>query len=127
MISLANPVAACRMCGSTKLIEQIDLGNISLSGVFLKVNEEEPKAQLVLSKCASCHLVQLMHSYPNNVLYGDSYGYESNLNTSMARHLMMKARILEQKYLSTTEAVVVDKPEENKDADSGFGGMGGMF
>jgi len=26
-----------------------------------------------------------------------------------------------------TEAVVVDKPEENKDSDAGFGGMGGMF
>jgi len=26
-----------------------------------------------------------------------------------------------------TEAVVVDKPEETKDADAGFGGMGGMF
>jgi chaperonin GroEL len=26
-----------------------------------------------------------------------------------------------------TEAVVVDKPEENKDSDAGFGGMGGMY
>jgi chaperonin GroEL len=26
-----------------------------------------------------------------------------------------------------TEAVVVDKPEEKKDSDAGFGGMGGMF
>jgi chaperonin GroEL len=26
-----------------------------------------------------------------------------------------------------TEAVIVDKPEENKDSDAGFGGMGGMF
>jgi chaperonin GroEL len=26
-----------------------------------------------------------------------------------------------------TEAVVVDKPEDNKDSDAGFGGMGGMF
>jgi hypothetical protein len=120
VISLANPVAACRICGNTKLIEQIDLGNIALSGVFLNVNEEEPKAQLVLSKCASCHLVQLMHSYPNNVLYGDSYGYESNLNTSMARHLMMKARILEQKYLSTTEAVVVDIASNDGTLLSGY-------
>lgn len=108
MVSLANPVAACRICGSSKLIEQIDLGDLALSGVFMNVNEEVLKAQLVLSKCANCHLVQLKHSYPNNVLYGDSYGYESNLNPSMARHLKMKARFLERKYLSTTEAVVVD-------------------
>jgi chaperonin GroEL len=26
-----------------------------------------------------------------------------------------------------TEAVVVDKPEESKESDAGFGGMGGMF
>ena len=26
-----------------------------------------------------------------------------------------------------TEAVVVDKPEENKENDPGFGGMNGMF
>ena len=26
-----------------------------------------------------------------------------------------------------TEAVVVDKPEDDKESDPGFGGMGGMF
>jgi hypothetical protein len=97
-----NPIAtftkSCCLYGASNLSVLMDLGKLSLTGVFLPPNESPPKAELVLSQCSSCHLVQLLHSYPPDLFYGINYGYESHLNQNMVRHLKAKARILEKVY-----------------------------
>ena len=101
-------IKSCRMCGLSDLSLLLDLGSLSLTGVFLSPTENDNRAELALGKCNNCNLVQLMHSYPSNLLYGSSYGYESHLNPSMVKHLSTKAKILQNKYIRKKDAVIVD-------------------
>lgn len=68
-----------------------------------------PSAPLRLIRCEACNLVQLGHNYNQDFLYGNSYGYESHLNSSMVRHLQQKARVLEARFLNKIiNPIVVD-------------------
>jgi hypothetical protein len=94
---LIRSVTACRACDSQDIELILELGNQPLSGVFPKDDESDPlSGPLTLIRCNSCSLVQLAHDYPLDLLYGDNYGYRSGLNASMASHLQLKARKLNQ-------------------------------
>lgn len=85
----------CRMCKSSDLVEVVNLGTQSLTGVFPKSTEENVLAgPLALVWCSGCDLVQLKHRYPPEEMYGDNYGYRSGLNSSMVEHLSNKANEL---------------------------------
>lgn len=91
---MAKKLEKCRLCGNSNLIPVLDLGNSSLTGVFPKSLEEAHHIQngpLKLVKCSdegeNCGLLQLQHSYDNNLMYGDNYGYRSGLNQQMVEHL----------------------------------------
>jgi hypothetical protein len=100
------------MCGNPNLVEILDLGVQSLTGVFPKKKSDEiTSGPLVLTKCfggkETCGLVQLKHSYEMNELYGDNYGYRSGLNVSMVKHLHGKVkRILEMGCLQPNDVVI---------------------
>src|SRR5258708_30120908 len=90
---------SCRICGTSRLTEVLDLGIQALTGVFpSKPNQTITEGPLVLVKCVgedACGLLQLGHSYDLGEMYGENYGYRSGLNPSMVRHLHGKlARIL---------------------------------
>lgn len=109
MSSIAEVTHVCRICGSKKLGEVIDFGELALTGVFIENGLLAPRAALQLKQCEECKLVQLGHRYEKGALYGDSYGYESHLNSSMVEHLQQKARVLEARFLqSIDKPVVVD-------------------
>jgi hypothetical protein len=105
-----NPktIAFCRICNSKNLEILLEFGNMALTGVFLTDGKQVSREPLTLGRCNDCSLVQLMHSYNSNELYGESYGYESHLNASMVNHLQRKARVLEKKYLQTRFGTIVD-------------------
>lgn len=120
-----NPIATlrklCRLCESSNLSTLMDLGELSLTGVFLAPGEDVPTAQIVLGQCSNCNLVQLLHSYPTDLLYGANYGYESHLNLNMVSHLQTKAKILENLFIkSKKQAVVVDIASNDGTLLSGF-------
>ncbi|MEJ7608470.1 MAG: class I SAM-dependent methyltransferase [Bryobacteraceae bacterium] len=86
----------CRLCSGAKLIEVLNLGTQSLTGLFPKTKSEDvPAGPLALMKCLDCGLVQLAHNYTLSMLYGDTYGYRSGLNLSMVRHLQAKVAAIE--------------------------------
>src|SRR5262245_1280801 len=94
-------IAACRICGNAELASILDLGTMTLSGVFPR-NPDAPltSGPLELVKCATggrgdaCGLVQLRQTYDLDEMYGDNYGYRSSLNRSMIDHLAQKAKTL---------------------------------
>ena len=97
MKSLYEPIKSCRICGNTKLIEVVNLGNMALTGVFPKSSDEQVgSGPLALVKCHgnddSCGLLQLKHNYDLGSLYGKNYGYRSGLNKSMVTHLHSKVK-----------------------------------
>lgn len=95
---MAEKVKCCRICGNSKLIEIIDLGNQMLTGVFPRTRQQKiTQGPLRLVKCDGrsedvCGLLQLAHSYELGEMYGENYGYRSGLNKSMVDHLRGKVR-----------------------------------
>lgn len=97
----------CRICRSTRIESLLDFGRLALTGVFLESGSDVELAPMELGRCVDCGLVQLMHNYELNALYGDSYGYESHLNGSMREHLQRKALMLEKTFLTNLDSPVV--------------------
>lgn len=101
----------CRICQNKNLIEVVNLGMQSLTGVFPKrIDEIVTRGPLRIVVCSGddcCGLVQLADSYDLNEMYGENYGYRSGLNASMVRHLNAKvAKILSIAKLQDGDLVI---------------------
>ncbi len=89
-------LTCCRICKSSDISLTLSLGEQYLTGVFPKdATQKITKGPLDLGLCNNCGLLQLMHSYDLDELYGDNYGYRSGLNASMVQHLQQKIKKLE--------------------------------
>ena len=99
MHGVNNLEFVCRICKQTSKETLIDFEDMALTGVFLEPSRKAQIEPLSLVRCESCGLVQLEKSYDLNVLYGETYGYESHLNSSMKSHLQNTAKNIEKKYL----------------------------
>jgi hypothetical protein len=87
----------------------LELGHQSLSGVFPIIGDPDPiEGPLTMVICEDCTLVQLKHSFPSSLMYGDNYGYRSGLNGSMVNHLSKKANSLVDRYCPKDDAVILD-------------------
>ena len=99
----------CRVSNSKNLIEVLDLGHQSLTGVFpSSVNTKVTHGPLKLVLCPDSQLLQLKHNYNLLELYGDNYGYRSGLNLSMVKHLNDKVKFLKKKIKLSKDDVVLD-------------------
>ncbi len=83
---LVREIAACRACGSDRIEEVLDLGNLCISDFPLPGAGEPDRAPLTLVQCQDCTLVQLRHTVDRDRLYRNYY-YRSGTNESMVRAL----------------------------------------
>ena len=91
------------------MIEALDLGTQSLTGVFPRRDEGDPPAgPLRLLRCEDCGLVQLAHNYDLTLLYGNDYGYRSGLNKGMVRHLAKRVQDIEARVDLRSGDTVLD-------------------
>lgn len=66
----------CRICGSKKLLQILDLGKTPLADLFVSNTKvKEKKFPLVVLVCKSCFLVQLMHDVDNEILFANHYAF----------------------------------------------------
>lgn len=99
----------CRICGSSDLVEIIDLGIQPLSGVFPgHLDPPSTAGPLRLLRCDDCHLLQLGDSYSSDEMYGETYGYRSGLNNSMISHLERVSKGLIRLLNLGSSDIVVD-------------------
>ena len=104
-----HQIARCRVCKSIGLENIVSLGSQALTGVFPRLTDGPvAKGPLTLTRCLKCHLVQLLHSYEADELYGAHYGYRSGLNASMVAHLRHKIAALTEKFPLQTNDLVID-------------------
>ncbi len=102
-------ISKCRSCSGTKLIESLDLGHQSLTGIFpSKKNQKISSGRLKLVFCDRCKLLQLSENFNQNEMYGINYGYKSSLNPTMVEHLKSKSIKLEIIAKLSSGDVVVD-------------------
>jgi NDP-4-keto-2,6-dideoxyhexose 3-C-methyltransferase len=103
----------CRICHNKQLVEVLDLGVQTLTGVFPRTRTQPVTAgPLKLVKCMGeedvCGLLQLQHTYDLHELYGENYGYRSGLNASMVSHLHSKVRRILDRVTLPKNALVID-------------------
>jgi hypothetical protein len=106
-------ISECRICKNKELVEVLDLGAQTLTGVFPKTRGQQITAgPLKLVKCTGdgnvCGLLQLQHTYDLGEMYGDNYGYRSGLNASMVAHLHGKVRRILERMILPEDALIVD-------------------
>ncbi len=102
-------VTECRICKGEGLAVLLELGTQALTGVFPRRPDPQlTKGPLTLARCDNCGLVQLLHSYERDELYGPHYGYRSSLNRRMVDHLESKALALKSAANLRPGDVVVD-------------------
>ena len=111
--------ARCRFCRRDSIEEIFNLGDLSISGVFLYDGTEVMKLPVVLGFCKKCQLVQLKHNYDLQYVFTSSYGYESGLNSTLANHLISKASYLQERYQIYT-GIVVDIASNDGTLLSGY-------
>ena len=104
LIKVSNNISACNVL----LLTFVEGLNISMTSCL-----NVQKSPLNLVKCHSssddvCGLVQLEHTYNQNEMYGDNYGYRSGLNQSMVNHLKNKHSKLYKKLKFKTSDYVLD-------------------
>jgi NDP-4-keto-2,6-dideoxyhexose 3-C-methyltransferase len=110
---MLRKVEKCRVCGNRELVEVLDLGVQTLTGVFPKNRDEKITAgPLQLVKCmgtdAVCGLLQLRHSYDLKEMYGQNYGYRSGINSSMVAHLHGKIKAILSKADLKDDSLIID-------------------
>jgi SAM-dependent methyltransferase len=82
---------------------------LHFTGIFPKsINEPVPQGELNLLYCRNCHLGQLDRNFNQNLLYGETYGYRSGLNSSMVDHLKKVLLFLNSKELMTNRPIILD-------------------
>jgi len=102
-------IRVCRLCKDLNLREILDLGNQSFTGIFPSNQAESvPIGPLILMRCGHCGLVQLNHNFQKELMYGDNYGYESSLNSSMVDHLRQIHKSLLRISQIEPDSVVLD-------------------
>jgi len=114
-MTLYREIQSCRICGNQNLDAILELGDMALSGVFPKTEEEEvPVGPLTLVKCIEssngdfCGSVQLRETYNPDMMYGQNYGYRSGLNKSMVNHLHNKVKRILGHITLNEDDIVVD-------------------
>ncbi len=108
-------IKKCRICGNSKIVSLLNLGDQALTGVFPKKESEKITiGPLELVKCQetkdgkTCGLVQLAHTYSKSEMYGSNYGYRSSLNKLMLKHLTEKAKQIEKTVKLKSGDVILD-------------------
>jgi NDP-4-keto-2,6-dideoxyhexose 3-C-methyltransferase len=107
-----SKIEECRICGNRELVQVLDLGVQTLTGVFPASRTQNVTAgPLRLVKCFgadTCGLLQLEHTYDLAEMYGLNYGYRSGLNASMVRHLQSKVQSILGLIKLEKNALVLD-------------------
>lgn len=106
----AVPIAACRSCGESDLVEVVDLGSMPSANAYLlpgKAEEEEREFPLRAVLCVRCLLVQLDHAVDPGELFG-TYSYFSSYSTSWLDHSRRFSGQVIERFGLTGESLVVE-------------------
>ena len=77
-------IKKCRLCKNAKLKQIYNFGNHYVSNFVNKASiYKNVKAPLNLVYCKKCHLLQLEHSAPQEIMYKKFYWYKSGITKTM--------------------------------------------
>jgi SAM-dependent methyltransferase len=100
----------CRICGSNKLFEFLDLNSMPIPNGFVKkedLNKYEERYPLGVCVCENCWLVQLTHVVPAEIMF-KNYLYIPSTSETMLIHFKTLADETIKKYKMTDKDMVID-------------------
>jgi hypothetical protein len=101
----------CRVCGSTKLIPILSLGNQFVTNFVDEPEGDYPKGPLELVLCnvndGGCGLLQLKHTMERDSMYR-KYWYKSGISTTMVKALADVTRAVEKSVCLGQGDIVID-------------------
>lgn len=103
-----NKLSQCRVCGSTDLVQFLDLDMQPLCNNFLTPEQlalGEPKYALVLFFCRNCCLVQLTDAVPAQEMFAD-HTYLTGSTKALVRHFAELTEELTERFLTPGDLVV---------------------
>ncbi len=91
------------MCGGQRFESAIDLGMQPWCNHFLRKEEvgKEPRYPLHVVFCDDCHTVQLTHTVPKEVMFGD-HTYLSGMTKSLSDHFRNVAHEIDSRFFAGT-------------------------
>lgn len=100
----------CRVCGSEKLIEYLDLGMMPLSNGLTNTKQEAidiDRLPLKVLLCEDCGLSQLSIVVDPETMFGH-YLYRSSINKGYVTHCREMAKYLKEKYKLNQSSFMID-------------------
>jgi SAM-dependent methyltransferase len=101
----------CRLCGSRKLLEVLNLGYTPLADRFLlETYADVPYVfyELILMQCSSCGWNQLSNVVDPKILYQEDYPYDASVTFTGKRHWNEFAASSLSQYGNSLETKVID-------------------
>lgn len=101
---------SCRICGSEKLFDFLDLGNQPLANAVLTKEQfaDEKFYPLILQFCEHCGLIQLKDLVPPEILFEQYAYFTGNASEEWKKHLSEFAYKLEKEFNIKQQDLVID-------------------
>jgi len=99
------------MCGSQDLAPFLDLGHHPPSNSLLtrgELGEPETHYPLVMLLCVECGLAQLSYVVAKEILFGNSYPYDTSASRTLSEHLVAMAKALITRFELDGKDLAVD-------------------
>ena len=109
--AIYSVIESCRSCGSTDLVDVLDLGVTPLADRLLTqetIDDPEPACPLTLAYCRDCSLVQIRETVDPEVLFCNDYPYYSSVSPSLLAHFGASAEEIMGRRDLGPESLVVE-------------------
>jgi hypothetical protein len=124
---VAGPLTRCQVCGSTNLIEVLDVGHQPPCDSLLTteaLGQPETYYPLCLMRCADCTLTQLDYVVPGEVVYFEEYPYRSGITKEVADYQRQMSGDILARFNTPADSLVVDIGSNDGTLLSGFSAHG---
>lgn len=110
-MNLGRKLTNCRMCESSNLYEFLDLGFLPPADKILTekhLDEPEIHFPLRVAQCQECGLTQLTYVVDPEILYGETYSYESSITETGKKHFFEMADSIFDKFNLRANDLIID-------------------
>lgn len=97
----------CGACGDAELVVFLDLGKTPLANTYPTQPENEAWYGLGLARCVACGTVQNTEVVPDELIYGDDYGFYSGGSAAQRAYHERGARELLDRYPDAKRVVEI--------------------
>lgn len=107
---LLRKIAACEVCGSSKLNDVLDLGRHAMCDDLIKIGGQRKaeKYPIQILFCGNCNTAHQQYQVPKNILFPDTYHYRASLTKDVLGGMRELVDSCERRIGDLANKVVLD-------------------